>query len=287
MDIKSVEEAVARIQSTLFKNSNKVSIGMLKSSIRGSGLTFRDHQVYTHGDDVRFIDWKMMAKTSRPYIKTFEEERNVEIVVVIDASLSMFVGYKGISKLKVAIEICCLLYLLAKETGDTVHTLIVADKIYNLPKKMGREGIALLVTQLQRLNIINEKGDVNIDYMPAQVTNDEQRLKEVMRHLIKRREIILLSDFVDFLPTKGIATIAAKNNVHCFKIVSPLDGKEKSRYTVYGMETSDKNFGRKDLMQVASSEEHKNQFLNQALGKKLKTLDVKERYLEDFIKEML
>ena len=97
MDIKAIERAVAKIQTALFKNSNSFSVGTLKSQFRGSGLQFKEHQVYTHGDDVRFIDWKMMAKTSRPYIKTFEEERNVEIVVVVDLSLSMFVGLRGVS----------------------------------------------------------------------------------------------------------------------------------------------------------------------------------------------
>lgn len=88
---------------------------MLKTNIKGTGLQFKEHQVYNFGDDIRFIDWKILAKTSHPYVKTFNEERNVEIVVVIDASTTMMTGYNGVSKLQAAIEICCLLYLLAKK----------------------------------------------------------------------------------------------------------------------------------------------------------------------------
>ncbi len=107
MDIHAVRRAVSKIKGGLFKNSNSQAIGMLKSHFKGTGLQFKEHQVYMPGDEVRFIDWKMLAKTAHPYVKTFEEERNVEIVVAIDASPSMLYGHKGISKLQAAIEICC------------------------------------------------------------------------------------------------------------------------------------------------------------------------------------
>ncbi|MEI8348445.1 MAG: DUF58 domain-containing protein, partial [Pseudomonadota bacterium] len=165
MDIQTVRKTVARIKSNLFKNSNSYSIGMLKSHFRGTGLQFRDHQIYVPGDDVKFIDWKMLAKTQTPYIKTFEEERNVEIAVVIDASTTMFSGNEGLSKLEAAIEVCCLLYLLAKETGDFVHGIVIADEIITIPKKSGEQGIIHLVSALQRKKILNDDGDINTNYV--------------------------------------------------------------------------------------------------------------------------
>jgi uncharacterized protein (DUF58 family) len=77
VNIAEVRRVVGRIQASLFKNSNSTSVGVLKSQFRGTGLQFREHQVYEPGDDVRFIDWKILAKMNTPYIKTFEEERNV------------------------------------------------------------------------------------------------------------------------------------------------------------------------------------------------------------------
>src|SRR5688572_28915781 len=109
MNIQEVRKVVGRIKSHLFKNSNSYAIGMLRSHFRGSGLQVKEHQVYMAGDDVRFIDWRMLAKTGNPYIKTFEEERNVEIVVVIDVGPTMYIGHKGVSKLQAAVEVCCLL----------------------------------------------------------------------------------------------------------------------------------------------------------------------------------
>ncbi len=64
MNIVEIEKTVAKIQTHLFKNSNSYAIGMLKSHFRGAGIQFKEHQVYCHGDDVRFIDWKLSAKTS-------------------------------------------------------------------------------------------------------------------------------------------------------------------------------------------------------------------------------
>ena len=123
MNIKEVHKAVSKIKASLFKNSNSYSIGMLKSHFRGSGLQFKEHQLYDHGDDIRFIDWKLLAKTGIPYIKTFEEERNVDIVVIIDASMSMFTGFENISKLQASIEICCLLFFYLQEKPRIISTL--------------------------------------------------------------------------------------------------------------------------------------------------------------------
>ena len=90
MNLKEIERVVGMIQAHIFRNSNAYSAGMLKSHFRGSGLQFREHQVYVPGDDVRFIDWKLSARAPNVYVKTFEEERNVEIVVFVDLSHTLF-----------------------------------------------------------------------------------------------------------------------------------------------------------------------------------------------------
>ena len=71
--------------------------GNYRSTFKGPGLEFNEVREYQDGDDVRFIDWKILAKTAQPFIKTFEEERNVQIAVVIDIGASMFYGWNDIS----------------------------------------------------------------------------------------------------------------------------------------------------------------------------------------------
>jgi uncharacterized protein (DUF58 family) len=163
MNITEVRKVVGKIRANLFKKANSHSAGMLKTNFRGTGLQFKEHQVYNFGDDIRFIDWKILAKTSHPYVKTFNEERNVEIVVVIDATATMLTGYNGVSKLQAAIEICCLLYLLAKDTNDFVHALIVADEIIHVPKKSGEAGISHFISILEDKKILTEHGLVNLE----------------------------------------------------------------------------------------------------------------------------
>lgn len=279
MDINEIKRVAGRFKAALFKNSNSYSIGMLKSHFKGTGLQFKEHQVYSHGDDVRFIDWKMMAKTSRPYIKTFEEERNVEITVVIDAGATMYSGHQGVSKLQAAVEICCLLYLLARETGDYVHAIIMGDRAVVVPKKNGDDGIVHLIAALSRAGVVDARGNFRLQARPTHAMNPEERIAKVMPHLVKKRQLVLLSDFDDFLQRETLKKLLYRSHVHCFQILSPLDEADSVPYALHLNGTMGGN-----LQKVAMTGEK--QFVN-PLGKRFKQLRVHDRYLENFIKEML
>lgn len=281
MNINEVRKAVGKLKANLFKNANSYSIGMLKTNFKGTGLQFKEHQVYNFGDDVRFIDWKLLAKTSHPYIKTFNEERNVEIVVVIDASSTMLTGYNGISKLQASIEICCLLYLIAKETNDQVHALIVADEIINVPKKSGDEGITYLISTLEKFGIIDEHGKVKTDRYIKNEVDQSQKYISIMKHLNRRREIVLLSDFNDFVELASLRKILFRANVHCFQILSPLDEAEKLPFALFASSKIGEK-GRLGTYNLSGRKELINEF-----GKKLRKLRVQEKYLDNFIKEMM
>ena len=282
MDLTQVRRSVARMKTTLFKNANSFSIGMLKSHFRGSGLQFKEHQIYNYGDDVRFIDWKIYAKMNTPYIKTFEEERAVEIVVIIDASATMFSGYEGISKVQAAIELSCLLYLLAKETGDYVHALIVSDDIIHVPKKSGEEGVAHLFSALERKHIIDENGEVNLKFRPRPSRRDEEKVSAIMKHLSKNREIVLFSDFNEFIDIELLKKLLYRKNVHCFQLQSPLDDATKIPYALYVKATPFTFSGKITRQNLGGKAIEQNPF-----GKRFKKLKIHERYLENFIKEML
>lgn len=281
MDLQEVHKIVGSIKSAIFKNSNSFSIGMLKSHFRGSGLQFREHRVYGHGDDVRFIDWKMLAKTSQPYIKTFEEERNLEIVVVIDASPSMLTGINGKSKLQASIEICCLLMLLAKETNDYVTPIVFADRVIDFPKKAGEEGIAYLVLKLEEIGLLNNKGKVNIGFEYNDVPTQKEKQKSIFGHLRRRKEVVFLSDYNDFLDKDIMNRVVARSNVHLFKMVGPLDELKKQPFYMFGH----RGVGKKGKFFSIKSKE--NESLENSFGKRMKKLKLADRYLEAFIKEML
>lgn len=285
MNLKEVERTVAKIQGTLFKNANSVSIGQLKSHFKGSGLQFKEHQVYAHGDDVRFIDWKMLAKTDNVYIKTFEEERNVEITVVIDASPSMLIGYKNISKLQAAIEITCLLFLLAEETDDQIECVIITDQIHSLPLSNGRRGMTYLVSYLEKIGVINTDGKVRIDYRPEKILEAQTVERVIHKYMAKKKEIVILTDFQEFISDEYFKTILKRPRVHCVHISSPLDEAVELPYSVFGFAYSNSGSIHRNVFRTKTIIPKEGESLHQ--NRSVKKVSVARRYLEDFIKEMV
>ncbi len=275
MDLKEIEKAVAKIQNHLFRNSNSFSIGMLRSHFRGSGLQFKEHQVYTPGDDVRFIDWKLSAKTTNTFVKTFEEERNIEIVVVLDISESMLIGYKSVSKLQASIEIACLLYLLAEKTKDQVKVVVFEEKGQILPSATGQKGIVLLVSYLEKLGVLNDKGAVDLRYRLSVPLEQGKKLSLLKSFVARDKELVLLSDFNNYEDFETLNKLLYRKNMHCFKVLSPIDEDKKSPFSLLSRVNN-----KKRLVRTRREEEEK-------LKGRFKKINVKDRYLEEFIREML
>ena len=285
MDLKEVEKVVAKIQGQLFKNSNAYSIGMLKSHFRGSGLQFKEHQIYCHGDDVRFIDWKLYARTSTPYIKTFEEERNVEITVIIDLSLGMLIGYKGETKLKAAINISCLLSLLVGETNDYVQFVLFGEEDRVLPKSSGKKAIVQLVGELRRLGVMKGDGTINMSYRPHKEVSQEKKITIINRFIKQKKEVVILSDFNDLVDNKDLRQLGQSRRTHCFRIISPIDREQKVRFSVYGFNSSEVSRVESGLTSLKKG--GKTIDLIQKLPINIRNVDIEGRYLEDFIRELM
>jgi len=278
MNIIEVRKIVGQIKTQLFKQSNSFSIGMLKSHFRGSGLQFKEHRQYTHGDDVRFIDWKILAKTGEPFIKTFEEERNVQIAVVIDAGPSMLYGWDGVSKLQAALEITCMLYLLAAETNDTIHALIISDQVIDIPRNSGEKGIISLISTLRKYGIINEHGDLVLQmkdtYSPA-----ADRELAIKKHLSRNREIVVLSDWQYLLEQVNLKNFVVDKRTHCFRLLAPLD---KASNIPVSFKVSGEVGGPQGIFQFKSKHNEKNEPLDRIVD-----IDIDKRYLDQFVREMI
>jgi len=280
MNLKEIERVVGMIQSHIFKNSNAYATGMLKSHFRGSGLQFREHQVYVPGDDVRFIDWKLSARSSNIYVKTFEEERNVEIVVFLDLSQTLFYGYKDVSKLQALVEIIGLLYLLAGETHDTIRVIIWADKTINLPPKKGREGLTLFISMLEKLEVIDEHGKVNVGKSNFSNSLPElNKVAQIKSFLARRKEVIYLGD-MSLVEDKEIWNkLLDKKHMHCFRIYSPVD---KNSNLPFLFKTKSPVSGKSIVTDLKSNEEQA-----MFVKERFKEIGVHERYLEKFVRDHL
>lgn len=280
MNLKEIERVVGLIQSHIFKNSNAYASGMLKSHFRGSGLQFREHQIYVPGDDVRFIDWKLSARSSNTYIKTFEEERNVEIVVCFDLSQTLFYGFNEVSKLQAMIEIVALLYLLAGETQDVIRVIIWSDKTFNLPPKKGKEGLTLFISCLEKLGVIDANGKVILNQSKALNTiNEMAKISQIKSYLARRKEVIYLGDLSLMKDRSVWEKILDKKNMHCFRVYSPID---KNYDVPFMVKTKDPTTG-KSLVSDLKNKNDKAMFVKE----RFKEIGVHERYLEKFVRELV
>ncbi len=280
MNLKEIERVVATIQSHIFRNSNAYSTGMLRSHFRGSGLQFREHQVYVPGDDVRFIDWKLSARSSNVYIKTFEEERNVEIVVFVDLSHTLFYGFNGVSKLQAIIEIVALLYLLAGQTHDLIRVVIWSEKTINLPPKKGQEGLTLFISVLEKLGLLDENAKVVIEQKGNLNSHtEESKIAQIKSFLARKKEVIYLGDLNMVKNKESWARLFDKKNMHCFRITSPVD---KNTTIPYLLKTRSPMTGKNLVSDLRVSD--KDSFF---LKERFKEIGVNERYLEKFVKELV
>jgi hypothetical protein len=280
MNIVEVRKIVGEIKAQLFKKSNSYSIGMLKSNFRGTGLQFKEHRQYTHGDDVRFIDWKILAKTGHPFIKTFEEERNVQIAVVIDTGPSMLYGWNGVSKLQAALEITCMLYLLARETNDFIHAVLLGDEIVDVPAGNGEKGIVQLISSLSRKGLIDEHGKLTLGTKNQEFGQPEIKSKEaaIKKHIARNREVIILSDWLEWFDMKGYKQIIANKRSHCFRLVAPLD---TAKSTPVSMKVGNRVSSGVQNFKIKEGKVEESEI------KRIKTLELKERYLDQFVREMI
>jgi uncharacterized protein (DUF58 family) len=280
MNLKEIERVVGMIQSHIFKNSNAYATGMLKSHFRGSGLQFREHQIYVPGDDVRFIDWKLSARSTNTYIKTFEEERNVEIVVFLDLSQTLFYGYNEVSKLQALIEIIALLYLLAGETHDAIRVIIWSDKAINLPPKKGKEGLTIFISSLEKLGVIDQNGKVIIQTgKMAQTLPELNKIAQIKSFLARRKEVIYLGDLSLMNDKELWNQLLDKKHMHCFRVYSPID---KNKDLPFLFKTKNPVTGKTLVTDLKNSNEQA-----MFIKERYKEIGVHERYLEKFVRELV
>ena len=280
MNLREIERVVGMIQSHIFRNSNAYATGMLKSHFRGSGLQFREHQIYVPGDDVRFIDWKLTARSDHTYIKTFEEERNVEIVVFLDLSQTLFYGYNQVSKLQALIEIIALLYLLAGETQDQIRVIIWANKTINLPPRKGKEGLTLFISMLEKLEVIDEDGKVIVGKTDMiNILPELNKIAQIKAFLARRKEVIYLGD-LSLVKDKTLwDKLLDKKHMHCFRIYSPID---KNSNLPFLFKTKNPLTGRSMVTDLKGSNEEA-----MFVKERFKEIGVHERYLEKFVRELV
>jgi uncharacterized protein (DUF58 family) len=165
--------------------SNDIFAGSYHSAFRGRGMAFSEVREYRFGDDVRDIDWNVTARHNAPYVKIYEEERELTMLLVVDVSASRMFGTTAKLKKNVMTEIAAVLAFSAAENNDKVGCVFFSDKVEKfIPPKKGRSHILMIIREL--LEFTPEDKGTALDIPLSYITNIQK----------KRSTVFMLSDFM-------------------------------------------------------------------------------------------
>jgi uncharacterized protein (DUF58 family) len=177
---------VRRIEIKTKGLSNHIFAGEYHSAFKGRGMSFSEVREYSTGDDVRSIDWNVTARMRAPYVKVFEEERELTVMLLVDVSASSLFGTHGRSKREMITEIGAVLSFSAATNNDKVGVIFFSDKMEGfIPPKKGRSHILRIIRELIALEPTNSGG-----------TNISAGLDYLNNVLKKRTITFILSDFI-------------------------------------------------------------------------------------------
>jgi len=192
------EELIKRIKQIQIYSSRAVNAsfaGQYESVFKGRGMQFDEVREYMPGDDIRTIDWNVTARTGKPYIKRFVEEREMTVLFAVDLSASGEFGTVSKLKNELAAEFCAVLAFAAAKNNDKVGLLIFTDRIeLYIPPKKGSRHILRLIRELLSFR------------MPKRQTNIPLALDYVAKVIRKRATVFVVSDFIgtDFKKPLGL-----------------------------------------------------------------------------------
>lgn len=214
MDTKELLKKVRKIEIKTRRLSDHVFGGEYHSTFKGRGMTFSEVRQYQFGDDVRAIDWNVTARYNEPFVKVFEEERELTLMLVIDVSASEIFGSQQQFKREYLTEIAATLSFSALQNNDKVGLLLFSDQIeLYIPPKKGRFHILRIIREL-------------LEYEPqGNGTNIGLPLEFLFGVLKKKAIVFLLSDFMDQGYEKTLQIAAKKHDLTGIRVYDP---REKS-----------------------------------------------------------
>ncbi|APD06663.1 uncharacterized protein UJ101_01137 [Flavobacteriaceae bacterium UJ101] len=214
MDAKEIIKKVRKIEIKTRKLSNHIFSGEYHSAFKGRGMTFSEVRPYQFGDDVRTIDWNKTAQFNEPYVKIFEEERELTLMLMVDISQSVFFGTRKQLKRETITEIAATLAFAAIQNNDKVGLLLFSNEIeLYIPPKKGRSHVLRIIREL-------------IEFKPSETQTDLVKAFQFLGGILKRHAILFtLSDFTDLNYKKALDVVARKHDVTGIRI---YDKKEQS-----------------------------------------------------------
>ncbi len=201
MDASELLKKVRKIEIKSRGLSNQIFSGEYHSAFKGRGMAFSEVREYMPGDDIRTIDWNVTARFNHPYIKVFEEEREMTVMLLVDVSASENFGTQKQLKKELITELCAVLAFSAIQNNDKIGVIFFSDQIEKyIPPKKGKSHILLIIRELLEFNPKNKK------------TNITKSLQFFTNVIKKRCTAFLISDFMDEQEFSDSLKIASKKH---------------------------------------------------------------------------
>ena len=247
MDNKSANDLLKKVRKIEIKTkalSHQIFAGEYHSAFKGRGMAFSEVREYQYGDDVRNMDWNVTARLRSPYVKVFEEERELTVVLLVDVSRSRLFGTSGQNKRDLIAEIAAVLSFSAILNNDKVGALFFSEKVEKfIPPKKGRSHL---------LHIIREI----IEFQPEYDGTDIGEALRYLTNAIKKRcTAFLLSDMIDVdeegMPVYEDALKVAVNR-HNLSVIQVYDPRERTLPDVGLVHIKDSESGRAAWVDTSS-----------------------------------
>jgi len=186
METTDLLKKVRRIEIKTRGLSRNIFAGEYHSAFKGRGMAFSEVREYTYGDDMRDIDWNVTARYNKPFVKVFEEERELTVMLLIDMSESLNFGTSTMIKRNMLAEIAATLAFSAIQNNDKIGVIFFSDKIEKfVPPKKGRKHILYIIREILGFKPENNQTDISM------------ALRYLTNAIKKRCTAFLLSDFID------------------------------------------------------------------------------------------
>lgn len=215
MNANELLQKVRKIEIKTRGLSQNIFAGEYHSAFKGRGMTFAEVREYQYGDDVRDIDWNVTARQNKPYVKVYEEERELTLMLLIDVSGSRNFGAVGESKKEMMAEIAATLAFSSIQNKDKVGVIFFSDKVEKfIPPKKGTSHILLIIREI-------------INFEPERNGTDINVALEFMNSALKKRcAAFLLSDFIDSHDYyKSMSIAARKHDLAAIQVYDKRDAK--------------------------------------------------------------
>jgi len=239
METSELLKKVRQIEIKTRGLSRNIFAGQYHTAFKGRGIAFSEVREYQYGDDIRDIDWNVTARYVRPYVKVFEEERELTVMLLIDVSGSKDFGSVTHMKREITTEIAATLAYSAIQNNDKIGVIFFSDKIEKfVPPQKGKKHILYIIREL-------------IDFQPDDKKTDINQVLKYLTNAIKKRcTAFLISDFIDKSNYQDALTIA--NRKHDVVAIQVYDCRETNLPDVGLMKIKDAETGAEQWVDCSS-----------------------------------